>query len=241
MISGRSEKILKAAVREYVLRGLPVASEDLYERYKFGVKPASIRAELLRLTQEGFLEQPHTSGGRIPTEKGYRFFVDKISDAIYGDNVEAPLGESSLSLVREFNSGHLSEFVDRFAREMKIFSMGYEFARHEMHSRGLGEFFRSMDFTNREDFCEVAQDLERLEKNIDSLFAGLVASDLPKVFIGSESPVTKSRHLSIIADRYDDGSGKSILVVAVGPTRMDYAKPMKLMKAMKQKPKNKPK
>ncbi len=226
-------------MREYILRGEPVASDDLYERYNFGVKPASIRAELLRLTNDGFLEQPYTSGGRIPTEKGYRFLVDKISDAIYGDGAEAPLAPSALSLVREFNSGHLSSFVDRFAHEMKIFSMGYECARHEMHSRGLGEFFRSMDFTNREDFCEVAQDIEHLEKNIDSLFASLAAIDLPRIFIGSESPVTKSHHLSIIADRYDDGSGKSILVVAVGPTRMDYAKPMKVMKAMKQKSKNK--
>lgn len=238
MVNNRSEKVLKAAVREYILRGEPVASEDLYERYSFGVKPASIRAELLRLTNDGFLEQTHTSGGRIPTEKGYRFFVDKISDAIFGDGADAPLAQNALSLVREFNSGHLSNFVDQFAREMKIFSMGYESGRNEMHSRGLGEFFHSMDFTNREDFCEVAQDIERLEKNVDDLFASLTPSDLPKVFIGSESPVTKSRHLSIIADRYDGGSGKSILVVVVGPTRMDYAKPMKVMKAMKQKSKN---
>ena len=69
----RRKKILKAVVREYQKTGQPVASQLLLERYHFDFSPATVRAEMLALDEAGFLEQPHTSAGRMPTEKGYRF------------------------------------------------------------------------------------------------------------------------------------------------------------------------
>src|SRR3989344_8939502 len=76
----RTKTILEAAVKDYIKNGEPVSSKGLAKKYKFGVKDATIRAELNRLTKDGFLAQLHTSGGRVPTDKGYQLFVEGALD-----------------------------------------------------------------------------------------------------------------------------------------------------------------
>lgn len=72
----RKQRILQAIVRDYVDTAEPVGSGALSERHDFGVKPATIRNEMAEMADLGYLDQPHTSAGRIPSEKGYRFYVD---------------------------------------------------------------------------------------------------------------------------------------------------------------------
>ncbi len=71
----RQKKILKAVVREYQRTGEPVSSQWLTKRWHFDFSPATVRAEMLALDEAGFLEQPHTSAGRLPTDLGLRLFV----------------------------------------------------------------------------------------------------------------------------------------------------------------------
>jgi len=74
----RSRRILYAAVTEYIATGEPVGSRKLARRYGLDVSPATIRNELADLEESGFLSQPHTSAGRVPTDKGFRAFVDAL-------------------------------------------------------------------------------------------------------------------------------------------------------------------
>ena len=74
----RSRRILAALVREYIATGEPVPSSQLASVAGLGVSSATVRNELARLEEEGFLQQPHTSAGRIPTDRGYRFYVDLL-------------------------------------------------------------------------------------------------------------------------------------------------------------------
>ncbi|MBI1745995.1 MAG: heat-inducible transcription repressor HrcA [Acidobacteria bacterium] len=76
----RRKKILKALVRIYIQTGEPVGSARLYKAHRFGVSAATIRNILSELEKEGYLTQPHTSAGRVPSDIAYRFFVDSISD-----------------------------------------------------------------------------------------------------------------------------------------------------------------
>jgi len=76
MITERQEKILNSLIREYIDRAEPVSSDLLKKRYSLDVSPATIRNDLQELTNQGYIEQPHTSAGRVPTEKGYRFFIE---------------------------------------------------------------------------------------------------------------------------------------------------------------------
>lgn len=77
-LSPRKEEVLRAVVECYIAGASPVGSGAVYESQDFGVSPATIRKEMLALEQAGYLQQPHTSSGRVPTEAGYRYFVDAL-------------------------------------------------------------------------------------------------------------------------------------------------------------------
>ena len=79
MSEERRLDVLRAIVEDYVLTREPVGSRVLAERHRLGVSPATIRNDMAALEEEGYIAQPHTSAGRIPTDKGYRLFVDKLS------------------------------------------------------------------------------------------------------------------------------------------------------------------
>src|SRR5688572_412189 len=77
-LTERQRVILKLLVQEYVASGRPVGSKTLTERYPVGVSSATIRNEMVELEQIGFVQQPHTSGGRVPTDRGYRYYVHNL-------------------------------------------------------------------------------------------------------------------------------------------------------------------
>lgn len=81
-LSERRSKILKVTVREYIQTGLPVASSRLVRRYHLQVSSATVRNDLAFLEDKGYLKQPHISAGRIPTEKGYHYYVDLTQDSL---------------------------------------------------------------------------------------------------------------------------------------------------------------
>ncbi len=79
MVEDRKLAVLRAIVEDYVATQEPVGSKALVERHQLGVSPATVRNDMAALEEEGFITQPHTSAGRIPTDKGYRLFVDRLS------------------------------------------------------------------------------------------------------------------------------------------------------------------
>ncbi len=79
MLSERRLEVLRAIVQDYVGTEEPVGSKALTERHRLGVSPATVRNDMAVLEEEGFIHQPHTSAGRIPTDKGYRLFVDRLA------------------------------------------------------------------------------------------------------------------------------------------------------------------
>lgn len=80
-LSARDKIILYSVVHEYVLTAEPVGSETLVHKYGLGVSPATVRHALVGLTELGYLAQPHTSAGRVPTDHGYRYYVDSLMKA----------------------------------------------------------------------------------------------------------------------------------------------------------------
>ena len=78
MLNDRRRRVLKALVEEYIASAQPVGSRTLVERYELGCSPATVRNELAILEETGFVVQPHVSAGRLPTDTGYRDFVDRL-------------------------------------------------------------------------------------------------------------------------------------------------------------------
>ncbi|HVB26573.1 MAG TPA: heat-inducible transcriptional repressor HrcA [Mycobacteriales bacterium] len=79
MLDDRKLDVLRAIVQDYVATQEPVGSKALVERHHLAVSPATIRNDMATLEEEGYIAQPHTSAGRVPTDKGYRLFVDRLS------------------------------------------------------------------------------------------------------------------------------------------------------------------
>src|SRR5882762_7319813 len=76
----RKRKLLQAVIYQYVRTAKPVGSQVIVDKYNFGLSSATVRSLLVDLEKEGFLVQPHTSAGRVPTDKGYRYYVDSLLD-----------------------------------------------------------------------------------------------------------------------------------------------------------------
>ena len=93
-MSSRRLEILRAIVDEYVATQEPVGSKSIAERHGLGISPATIRNEMAVLEEEGLITQPHTSAGRIPTDRGYRVFVDKLAEVKPLSNAERRAIES---------------------------------------------------------------------------------------------------------------------------------------------------
>ena len=96
----RKLEVLRAIVTDYVSSQEPVGSKSLVERHDLGVSPATVRNDMAALEEEGYITQPHTSAGRIPTDKGYRLFVDRLGSV-------KPLSAAEQRAIQTFLSGAL--------------------------------------------------------------------------------------------------------------------------------------
>ncbi|WP_165044196.1 heat-inducible transcriptional repressor HrcA [Adlercreutzia sp. ZJ138] len=120
MLSDRRQRVLAALIEEYVARALPVGSRTLVEQYQLGVSSATVRNELSVLEEDGYITQPHTSAGRIPTDYGYRAFVDRLfqqgllpQESPYAAAVERMRASAAeLDSLLEQTSLALSRFTD---------------------------------------------------------------------------------------------------------------------------------
>jgi heat-inducible transcriptional repressor len=111
MLDERKLEVLRAIVEDYVSTNEPVGSKVLVERHHLGVSPATIRNDMGALEDEGYITQPHTSAGRVPTDKGYRLFVDELSTV-------KPLTPAERRAIEEFLRGavDLDDVVNRTVR-----------------------------------------------------------------------------------------------------------------------------
>lgn len=117
MLSDRRQIVLRALIEEYIARALPVGSRTLVERYNLGISSATVRNELSLLEEMGYLAQPHTSAGRIPTDFGYRAFVDELLSESDPDN-----GEDALARELRESASDLDDLMDRTSQALARFT-----------------------------------------------------------------------------------------------------------------------
>ena len=117
MLSDRRQIVLRALIEEYIARALPVGSRTLVERYNLGISSATVRNELSLLEEMGYLAQPHTSAGRIPTDFGYRAFVDEPLSESDPDN-----GEDALARELRESASDLDDLMDRTSQALARFT-----------------------------------------------------------------------------------------------------------------------
>ncbi|MBI2633763.1 MAG: hypothetical protein HYW80_00445 [Parcubacteria group bacterium] len=206
----RQEKILTCTIREYIDRMEPVASRLISRKYHLGVSPATVRNEFLRLTEEGYLQQPHTSAGRLPTNQGWKYFVERVvlDEPLENINLSAP---NSIEDIAEEMAAHTD------ALGVCINEEG------DMELRGHKQLFSQPDFEDREQYERLAATIERLEKNVEEIFQGLTRR-APNIFIGEENHYFENDEISSLFDSAESDSRGRILTLLIGPKRMHYEK-----------------
>lgn len=215
-ITIRQQSILDAVIRVYIETARPVASRELMRRMRLAVSPATIRNDMQELGEAGYLEQPHASAGRMPTDKGYRFFVDYISgDAFLTSRERESLSRAFTASAEDF----LREFTRVVARMCGAFAAARIAAGQKFYETGFSEVFDEPEF----------QDMEytkRFGKLIDMMgdvnFLEAFDAEEERVYIGRENPVREAHPYTMIVSHWRHPAGFGGSLMLAGPKRMDY-------------------
>lgn len=225
----RTKNILGTAVKEYILTGQPVGSRVLAEKYNFGISSATLRAELFALDEEGYLYQPHVSAGRVPTDRGYRFYTDGLRERQSSKTSFKKQEEKFRQLKQERHDLDyaLAKFLAQATRTLAVAAA----ARSDIfYFFGASDFFRSLE-TEPEKIGKAATLLDCLEEDIYDL-AENCGEDI-EIFIGQENPLSFARDFTMITASYNFNDKEGLLAV-IGPKRMRYDRNIAAMKFVRE-------
>lgn len=219
----RQQQILSAIVEQYAEVASPVGSNLLAKA--FSVSSATIRAEMADLEREGFIMQPHTSAGRVPTDKGYRFYVNNLTDE--KSTLSEARGERALTA--RVQDGGLPERTIRNAVDTLVeltHNLGIATLGRQLYMSGLSNLFGQPEFINGEQVQQVARLLDNLEPWLHE-----VAPNQPlNVYIGQENPIGRSAGCSLIISRFRSPYSDKSYIGVLGPTRQSYRDVMNLVR-----------
>jgi heat-inducible transcriptional repressor len=224
MLTQRQEEILKKLVEDYIKLARPISSEFFEKRHKLKISPPTIRLEFQKLTRQGFLEKPHISAGRIPTDKAYRYFVNNF--------LEERIFEIEKLIGREINEELrlLQILAKNLAQISKSLILGYlELEKEKMiFKEGWEEVLREPEFLDKEYVFRFLDFLEEFEREIK----GLRLNSSIKIYIGKENPFKKGKDFALIVTKCKVLKTDGIFALC-GPKRMDYNKNVGLIKSVK--------
>jgi transcriptional regulator of heat shock response len=233
MQSQRRLEILRAIVDEYVATQEPVGSKAIADKSSLGLSPATIRNEMAVLEDEGLITHPHTSAGRIPTDLGYRVFVDKLATV---KPLSGPERRASETFLDEANN--LEQLMKRSAKLLADLTKQVAVITHPM----IGEGFSSekMTISGTANLARSGEDLgtslspilEALEEQVVLLRLMGDANENVRVRIGGEQSETNLRQTSLVTVGYGADNSPIGALGVLGPTRMDYAGSMAAVTAV---------
>lgn len=244
-ITPRQRQILCQIIEEYAETASPVGSVTMAKL--FGVSPATIRSEMARLEALGLIAQPHTSAGRVPTDAGYRFYVNNL-DEINAESRDMMLGQKTTSVV-EF--GHTG-FDGRLEREMHALmrrvasqsqadaairgavdilveltgNLGLATIGGQLYLAGMSRLFKQPEFMDTRRVQAVAKLLDNLEPWLRETAPG----EALNIFIGQENPIGKNSEVSLIISKFRSPFSDRSYIGTLGPTRQNYSRVMSLVK-----------
>lgn len=214
-LSPRQEKLLEAIVEQYAEVASPVGSSLLAK--VFDVSSATIRSEMAELERAGYIKQPHTSAGRIPTDKGYRYYVNRVQDQPQLTGAK----NTNRALSARVSGGGVPEQTIRNAVDTLVeltHNLGIATIGPQLYMSGLSNLFGQPEFMNRGQVQEVARLLDNLEPWLRE-----AAPNKPlNVYIGQENPIGRGAGCSLIISRFRSPYSDHSYIGLLGPTRQSY-------------------
>ena len=227
-MTDRQKQILCSIVEQYAEVASPVGSSLLAK--VFNVSSATIRAEMAELERLGFIMQPHTSAGRVPTDKGYRFYVNSIAEI--GDELLPERG-AQRALAARVQHGGLPERTIRNAVDTLVE------LTHNLGIATIGNQLYMSNLFNQPEFAQASsggpggiikvQQVAQLLDNLEPWLREAAPNQPLSVYIGRENPIGRSAGCSLIISRFRSPYSNASYIGVLGPTRQNYKDVMNLV------------
>ena len=230
IITERQQQILFAIVEQYAEVAAPVGSVLLAKT--FGVSSATVRSEMSRLEEMGLIEQPYTSAGRIPTDKGYRLYVNYVSEQPQqrtNPYLTSKIDRNARAIdVRVQSAGQavqtIRSAVDSLAdvtHNLSIATIG-----DQLYMSGISHLFSQPEFADGTAVQEVA----KLIDNLEPWLREASPNEPLNVYIGAENPIGKTSGCTLIVSKFRSPYSDRSYIGVVGPTRQSYQQVMGLVR-----------
>lgn len=219
-LTERQKELLKAIVELYVKTGEPVGSENIEKHYNLGVSPATIRNEMVRLTESGFLKQPHTSAGRAPTSMGYKVYIQSLmKEKELPVSAEVSLKEN-LWQMRHQESRLLREAVRALASRCQMLALAIN-DEGEMFYAGAANI---LDFPEFEDIDVTRFVLSLFDEypTLQQIIGQAKGVDPLHVLFGDELGFEYLQTTSFVFTKYHGKHDREGVVGLIGPARMNF-------------------
>ncbi len=237
-LTKRQEGILFAIIEEYAEMAAPVGSVTLAKLFQ--VSSATVRSEMSHLESLGYIAQPHTSAGRVPTDAGYRYYVNALSersDEAMTERVPVSnrLCDSGASerenrvLEVRVNAQARADFAIRGAVDSLVEltgNLGLATIGDQLYMSGIARLFTQPEFSDSARVQAVAKLLDNLEPWLREAAPGQPLN----IFIGQENPIGKTSQVSLIISRFQSPYSDNSYIGVLGPTRQNYGRVMSLVR-----------
>ena len=233
-ITPRQTQILVAIIEQYAEVASPVGSVTLAKL--FGVSSATTRSDMAKLEDLGLTTHPHTSAGRIPTDKGYRFYVNRFTEQNENEQLLLNSNNSKDNFSRGFRaiSSRVVAQNDRADQAIRSAvdslveltgNLGLATIGDQLYINGIYNLFSQPEFESGEAVQSVAQLLD----NLDPWLREVAPNEPLNVYIGSENPIGKSSGASLIISKFESPFSENSYIGVLGPTRQNYGKVVRLV------------
>jgi len=219
-LTARQTQILKSLIDEYIDTASPIGSESLEKKYNLGISPATVRNEMVLLTKSGYLKQPHTSAGRVPTPKAMRFYINQLMEEKQLSVTDEVKAKEKVWDAREDIEQLLEEATRALAETTNNLAIGALDTGKVCYS-GCANIFKKPEFQNFQICIDLFEFLEETQR-VNDLFFKMVTFESPvEVLFGEELGWPELESLNFVATRFKTKSAMGALGV-VGPTRIRY-------------------
>ncbi|MCL4382879.1 hypothetical protein M1545_03755 [Patescibacteria group bacterium] len=222
-LTARETQILKALIDEYIETAEPVGSETLDKKYNLGVSSATIRNEMVALTKTGFLKQPHTSAGRIPTSKAMKFYINQLMEEKQMSLTEEVKTKEDVWDARENIDKLLEEATHALAQKTRSLAVATLDDEDKLWHAGYANIFLNPEFADLEVTANLFSFLEEVQRIHELFFTRMTGASPVEVLFGEElvgwpelSP------LGVVATRFQL-RGKNGALAVIGPARLSYS------------------
>jgi len=231
----RKKRILEAVVRDYLHTAEPVGSRTVWRAYMPDLSPATIRNEMADLEAMGFITQPHTSAGRIPTDLGYRFYVDHLMKTRQLTVKEDEIISEGLKQVRR-------DVEDALHQTLKILSHLMEYAsvvatlndKARVYSSGFSHMLKQPEFSDMNFTRRLMETLEEEDLMVEMVREYTTEQGIT-IRIGHENKFKEVKDCSVVMSSYEIKNVASGGLGVIGPTRMSYARTASILESLSRK------